>query len=393
MISYWASWTEPYTDEGVADYAAYCKALVARYKDRIHHWEIWNEPNIFFWKGPKEMYPKLLSAAYAAIKEVDPDAHVMGCSTAGIDLGFIKMVMDANAPFDILTVHPYRSKLFDTQFIEELEDTFAFIQDYVTQPFPIWITEMGWASNLYEGVSEREQAHLLARIYLCAFASDVVGTISWYDFREDCENPYYNECCFGITNTNMEQLKPAYRSLGQVGRFMAETHPASFEKQEAPDDILAYTVNGKEHGIVLWNTGASKLLHISSTHSELKVYNLMGERVRLFDVTEDPLFSDEMDASHWIVAVPEFTPLFFKGEATQDFNIKPFVELDYPATPFTEQPIQIGYHHSLSAIPFSVKFKMKPPRSWNPIPTSPSSDSKRIVYQTYQSTIPGDYPI
>jgi len=94
LIAYWSHWTKPYTQEGVRDYAAYCRALVTHFKDRIKHWEVWNEPNIFFWSGPKELYADLLKAAYKAIKEADPEAHVLGCSTAGIDTGFVKMVLE-----------------------------------------------------------------------------------------------------------------------------------------------------------------------------------------------------------------------------------------------------------------------------------------------------------
>lgn len=48
LIAYWSYWTKPYTMEGVEDYARYCKALVTHFKDRVKHWEVWNEPNIFF---------------------------------------------------------------------------------------------------------------------------------------------------------------------------------------------------------------------------------------------------------------------------------------------------------------------------------------------------------
>ena len=56
IVGYWTPWTKPYTDEGINDYVAYLRKLVERYKNDIQQWEIWNEPNIFFWQGPKELY-------------------------------------------------------------------------------------------------------------------------------------------------------------------------------------------------------------------------------------------------------------------------------------------------------------------------------------------------
>jgi len=57
------------------------RQLVQRYRDRIKQWEIWNEPNIFFWQGPKELYAECLIKSYQAIKETDPTAEVLGIST------------------------------------------------------------------------------------------------------------------------------------------------------------------------------------------------------------------------------------------------------------------------------------------------------------------------
>ncbi|MBR4249578.1 MAG: beta-galactosidase, partial [Verrucomicrobia bacterium] len=80
ITAYWSGWTKPYTEEGIQEYLEYLKACVTRYKGRIHHWEIWNEPNIFFWQGPKEMYTDLLRRCYQMIKEIDPDIQVLGLS-------------------------------------------------------------------------------------------------------------------------------------------------------------------------------------------------------------------------------------------------------------------------------------------------------------------------
>ena len=63
-------------------------------------------PNIFFWEGPKELYPLLVKKCYAAIKEEDPEAQVLAISTSGIERKFIARVLEAGAPFDVLGIHP-----------------------------------------------------------------------------------------------------------------------------------------------------------------------------------------------------------------------------------------------------------------------------------------------
>jgi hypothetical protein len=121
LVGYWSGWSKDYTPEGIQQYTQYLRALVRRYHDRIHQWEIWNEPNIFFWQGPKELYADLLIESYRVVKEEDPTAQVLGLSTSGIDFNFIEMMLKRKTPFDVLTIHPYRRELKDSEFIADLQ--------------------------------------------------------------------------------------------------------------------------------------------------------------------------------------------------------------------------------------------------------------------------------
>ena len=147
MLGYWSPWTKPYTAEGIEDYCRFAAAAVERYRRDIQYWEVYNEPNIFFWQGPRDMYAELLKRAYAAIKKVHPQAQVLGCSTAGIDQDFIRRTIELGAPFDILTIHPYRSRLDDRQFVAELRQVADLARRDDGAVRPVWITEMGWGTH------------------------------------------------------------------------------------------------------------------------------------------------------------------------------------------------------------------------------------------------------
>jgi hypothetical protein len=56
------------------DYRNYVRAVVEHFKDRIHYWEIWNEPSGI----DPDHYFKLLKIGYETIKQVDPQAFVVG---------------------------------------------------------------------------------------------------------------------------------------------------------------------------------------------------------------------------------------------------------------------------------------------------------------------------
>jgi hypothetical protein len=220
LLAYWSGWADKYTEAGIADYARWAGAVAAHYKGRIDHWEIWNEPNIFFWSGPKELYPKLLAQAYAAIKAANPEAQVLGCATAGVDFGFIKRVVDAGAPFDILSVHPYRGRLGEAEFIGDLKRASTLAGGK-----PVWISEMGWPTQI-GGTPEDEQARLLARSYLTAAGSGACPNMAWYDYRNDANDPYYNEANFGVLRRDFRP-KPAYRALATIGNTLRGVKAAS----------------------------------------------------------------------------------------------------------------------------------------------------------------------
>ena len=63
----------------------YVKTTAARYKGRIGAWEIWNEPNAFwFWDGPEQDFFALAEQTAAIIREVDPDVPILTGATWGV---------------------------------------------------------------------------------------------------------------------------------------------------------------------------------------------------------------------------------------------------------------------------------------------------------------------
>jgi hypothetical protein len=62
------------------DYGDFVYAVVSRYKDRVHFWQLWNEPNLSYEWGKfpdPEDYARLLCTGYHRAKEADPAAVVL----------------------------------------------------------------------------------------------------------------------------------------------------------------------------------------------------------------------------------------------------------------------------------------------------------------------------
>lgn len=60
-------------------------ALASRHSESIQFWEVWNEPNISFFRGSVEEYTEVQRVAHDAIKEASPDTIVTSGGYAGIN--------------------------------------------------------------------------------------------------------------------------------------------------------------------------------------------------------------------------------------------------------------------------------------------------------------------
>jgi xylan 1,4-beta-xylosidase len=85
---YPAGWAYPPKDyskwgELVFQLARHTAEKYGREQTESWYWEVWNEPNIFYWQGTQEEYLKLYDYAVAAVKRALPNARVGGpASTA-----------------------------------------------------------------------------------------------------------------------------------------------------------------------------------------------------------------------------------------------------------------------------------------------------------------------
>jgi len=306
LLAYWSNWTKAYTEEGIDDFVNWARVLVRRYKERIKHWEIYNEPNIFFWQGDKELYPVLLRKCYTAIKEEDPDALVLGISTAGIGTEFIRFCLDRNAPFDVLTIHPYRSVLREGAFISELREAAALVGNR-----PVWITEMGWSTHA-GATDERRQAELLARSYLAAVASNACQNVSWYNFRNDGDDPFYNEHNFGTLRSDLTP-KLAYRALMTLCRTLSTGKAESFD---AGNGVHGLRMG---EGLALWSPTSARRVRLRVVSGSPRLLNLMGE-----DIT--PPAHDGM----WTVTLRAGSPLFARNGRVELVGAPETVESESP---------------------------------------------------------------
>lgn len=160
-------------------WANYVAQTVGHFKDRVHVWEVWNEPNVaVFWRGSKEQYADLLRVTYDTIKRVDPGATVLGPAISGVDEEWLAALPWDK--FDALSLHLYvppaalndQGYSLSTQGLPHLKSVLARFPAK-----PLWITEFGFASQggpdpWYVG-DEGAQARYLVQQIAEMLASDL----------------------------------------------------------------------------------------------------------------------------------------------------------------------------------------------------------------------------
>lgn len=152
ILCYNSKWTQGFAHENLDAWARFVRTVVSRYGDRLKHWEVWNEPNIGFWK-PKpdpEQYTALLKVSYQSIKAVDPSLEVLYGGMAGVAPKFVEdtLKLGAGAFFDIMNIHPYcyPATIERRKKLAEVDELRGVLRKY-NAPERIWITETGWPTH------------------------------------------------------------------------------------------------------------------------------------------------------------------------------------------------------------------------------------------------------
>jgi hypothetical protein len=248
------------------DYADFVGAMAARYRGRVHAYEVWNEQNLHYEWGNEPLdanrYVQLLKLAYQAIKAQDPSAVVVaGAPTpAGtvVDSGgqpkaiddrtYLQQMYNAGLRYycDAIGVHPSGfanppdSKLGEGPAGPSHNDHPSFffrstMEEYRTIMVingdgnkRLWPTEFGWSSfhglgapppSEYEYANyntEEDQANYIVRAYQMAKAWGWVGPMFLWNLNYGPAAGKFDEKAgFGIVHPNWSP-RPAFHALANM---------------------------------------------------------------------------------------------------------------------------------------------------------------------------------
>lgn len=251
------------------------KKLVERYKDRVHDWEVGNEPNMgqFWTAAPVDAggtgnwvhdYVLWLKSFYTAAKEVDPDANIM---LAGISEWWGEWFFDKFGSYegylymDEVCFHPYANTP------DEVVGRIRSVKEHIAmwpEPynyFPMWITEVGFHNQPDWNVPSTVPDNVIKANYVKPVYEKIVEEMGedirpvlWYSYTEGNYDSYgliniaYKN---GVRTEKRVLALDAYAAVDDVTpREKKNTRPAVAEggdKKPSPDsknESVTIQING-----------------------------------------------------------------------------------------------------------------------------------------------------
>lgn len=307
------------------------------------YWELWNEPNIGYWKGTTDEYIKLYDYSADAVKRALPTARVGGPEVTGpgwdVSAKFMRTFLDhivsgknyvtgkTGSPLDFITFHAKGApKLVDgvvqmnmgTQ-LRDIDKGFEIVASYPSlKALPIIIGESdpeGCAAcsedfhpeNAYRNgtVYSSYTAASFARVYDLAAARGVnlKGAVTWaFEFENQ---PWFRGFRDLATNGVDKPVLNVFRLFGMMPGHRVEVDPAGLaynfqkirdESVRGEADINALAAKDEHTATVLvWNYHDDTRTAPASPLS-IHVKGVPARRVRLTHYRIDQQYSNAYEA-------------------------------------------------------------------------------------------------
>ncbi|MDR0623392.1 MAG: beta-galactosidase [Treponema sp.] len=252
-------------------FCEYVKKTVGRYQDRVDAWCVWNEPNLSdrFWAGTKEEFFELTKQAAAAIREVDPDAFIIGGAfntLAGDE--WVRGIFESGAMerIDAVAYHPYMPDAGSSAYVYE-----RFKKTVAPYGFDgkVWVTEAGYPTRGSYGteVSDKEMPETLVKT-ISLLAAGGANRVFWYHFldpKPENQDEDDSEDWFGLLNYDFSRKNGADAAYTLCGAHIpGKTYRSSLPGRSGiPDYITARYFEGDEgNTLIIWNERPSKTVQL-----------------------------------------------------------------------------------------------------------------------------------
>ncbi len=280
----------PVSDEGRKAFARWAAAGARHFRGRGILWEMYNEPNIGFWKPQPDVkqYIQLALEVGKALREAAPEELYIGPATSQIDLPFLEECFKAGLLeyWSAVSVHPYRQTAPET-VAPEYAALRQLIAKYAPKgkSIPILSGEWGY-SAVWKHFDVEKQGRFLPRQWLVNLANGVPLSI-WYDWHDDGLDPKEPEHHFGTVlheyhagRDPVYDPKPAYHAAKTLTRLLGGyTFSKRLIVDDEQDHVLLFA-RGDEVAVAAWTTASTpSTVLIPASPGRFNVTSHTGEKL------------------------------------------------------------------------------------------------------------------
>ena len=341
-------WNQPpSTDEEIAEYGKWAGCVAKELKGICNVFEVWNEYNysgfnIIPDRATPENYVKMCKVVYEEIKAVNPDAVILGLSTAPpsgtiTDYEWSKAVFEAGGYqyMDAIAIHPYDwagtnaydYDLDEITWMKELNEFKELMSEY-GELKPIYFTEFGFSSaegETYATHKEQYQCHVLGRALSKSY--ELCDKYVAYCLA-DREDRRFVEENWGFVNSfrNPEPVqfsaKPSFVAMAAFNKFVSSNTKA-----------VNTIADGRIYSFHYYNNDLQKdvlLLESAQGFEGTRSFNLGCNSLELFDSYGNKmadLVSDNGEYSFYIDRDPVYAVGTFNNFAV--IEKEPVIDVEF----------------------------------------------------------------
>ncbi len=224
----WASscgkWNCPPGDNSA--FVNYAQKVIGRYKDKVKHWEVWNEPDSAIYWNPQDglkSYCKLLKEVYLTAKKIDPGCKILNGGFSNPTVSVSKLYENgAKDYFDIMNIHIFESPFnsgAEKRILAYPKFAYKIMKRNNDENKKIWVTEIG-CPGLKDGVetkewwlgknpTEKQQAEWVKEVYSNLIYAQAVDKVFWAFFRDTNQHWKDGTDYFGLLRWDFSK-KPGF---------------------------------------------------------------------------------------------------------------------------------------------------------------------------------------
>jgi len=262
----------------------YVTTMARRYKGRVRHYEIWNEPNLKqFYTGSVATMAQLVREAAIALKDIDPTIVVV--SPSATERGGIAWLDEylrrgGAEHVDVIGYHFYVAPAEPEAMVPLIREIQKVLHRHGVNK-PLWNTESGWmipsrqkavlprgGTGMYSRVlDENDAAAFVARACVLNWAFGV-ARLYWYA---------WDNYLMGLVEPDARTLKTAGRAYEIVQQWMTGTQIR--ECQTGPGALWTCQVTreGGNDAWIVWNPNAKSEFAAPQAWRVRRVRTLAGD--------------------------------------------------------------------------------------------------------------------